>query len=201
MTQNHDLLAAPYTQTLIRIKARQLCRRTDFSYSDYDDMRQGMRLHLLEKAHLFDPERGNLEAFVTQLINTWVAMQLRHHDCLKRREDKKAVSFERTMVEHEGETTHLGHVLLEDDGQRRAQAYPKSDIERFELLEAIEHVMSTLNTDDRDLLLSIAKHGLKATARLRGVSWRQVTNARDRLRVRESWPRTRLIGTALRWFA
>lgn len=182
MTQNHDLLAAPYTQTLIRIKARQLCRRTDFSYSDYDDMRQGMRLHLLEKAHMFDPQRGNLEAFVTQLVNTWVAMQLRHHDCIKRRKDKKAASLERTMVEHEDETTHLGHVLLEDDGQRRTQTYPKSDVERFELHEAVELVMSKFDPDDRDLLLSIAKHGLKATARLRGVSWRQVTNARDRLR-------------------
>jgi excisionase family DNA binding protein len=32
------------------------------------ELRQGMRLYLLEKAHLFDPERGNLEAFVTHTI-------------------------------------------------------------------------------------------------------------------------------------
>lgn len=182
MASSHSIVSDPFTVTFIRVKAGQLIKRSDFSSSDFEDLRQGMRQYLLEKAHLFDPERGNLEAFVTNAIKTWVAMQLRHHACLKRRQDKKAVSLERTQVECEGDITNLGHVLLEDDGQRRTQAHPKSDIEQFELREAVAHVMAKLDPDDRDLLLSIAEHGLKATARMRGVSWRQVTNARNRLR-------------------
>ncbi len=182
MTHNYDLLSASYTYTLTRIKACQLCRRSDFSSSDFDDLQQDMRLYLLEKAYLFDPARGNLESFVTKAVNSCVGMMLRRQDCLKRREDKKTISLERTMVEHEDETSALGDVLLEDDGQRRTQIYPKSDFEHFELNEAVEHVMARLDPDDRDLLLSIADHGLKVTARMRGVSWRQVTNARDRLR-------------------
>jgi hypothetical protein len=48
-----------------------------------------MRLYLLEKAHLFDPVRGNLEAFVTNAINTWVGMELRYRERDKRRESYK----------------------------------------------------------------------------------------------------------------
>lgn len=180
--QQSSIVSNPFTVTFIRVKAGQLIKRRDFSSSDFEDLQQDMRLYLLEKAHLFDPGRGNLESFVTKAINSCVAMKLRDREFLKRREDKKAISLERTMVEHEGEITDLGHVLLEDDGQRRTRAYPKSDTEQFERREAVEHVMGKLDPDDRDLLLSIAEHGLKETARMRGVSWRQVTNARDRLR-------------------
>jgi RNA polymerase sigma factor (sigma-70 family) len=182
MASSHDIVSDPFTVTFIRVKAGQLIKRSDFSSSDFDELQQDMRLYLLEKAHLFDPDRGNLESFVTKAVNSCVGMMLRHQDCLKRREDKKAVSLERTMVEHEGEISELGYVLLEDDGQRRTRAYPRSDFAHFELNEAVEHVMAKLDPDDRDLLLSIAEHGLKETARRRGVSWRQVTNARDRLR-------------------
>jgi len=179
---SQDIVLNPFTVTFIRVKAAQLIKRSDFSSSDFDDLQQDMRLYLLEKARLFDPERGNIESFVTKTVNSCVGMLLRRQDCRKRCEDKKAVSLERTMVEHEDEITDLGHVLLEDDGQRRRRVYPKSDFEHFELNEAVAHVMAKLDPDDRDLLLSTAEHGLKETARRRGVSWRQVTNARERLR-------------------
>ncbi len=182
MASSHFIVSDPFTATLIRVKAKQLCRRSDFSKSDYDELRQGMRLYLLEKAHLFDPERGNLEAFVTNAIKTWVAMQLRYRTCGKRCQDLTAVSLEGTTVEHEGNLTSLVSVLLAEDGHRTTQSYPKSEIEQFELREAIAHVMAQLDPDDRDLLISVAQNGLKATARQLGVSWRQVTNALNRMR-------------------
>ncbi|QDU71066.1 sigma-70 family RNA polymerase sigma factor [Mucisphaera calidilacus] len=182
MASSHDIVSDPFTVTFIRVKAGQLIKRSDFTSSDFEDLQQDMRLYLLEKAHLFDPDRGNLESFVTKAVNSCVGMILRRQDRLKRREEKKAVSLEGTMVEHEHEITALGDVLLEDDGQRRTRACPKSGIEHFELNEAVEHVMNKLDPDDRDLLLSISEHGLKETARRRGVSWRQITNTRDRLR-------------------
>ncbi|MHC4247365.1 MAG: hypothetical protein ACYSUU_11245 [Planctomycetota bacterium] len=48
-------------------------------------MQQEMRLYLWKKADLFDPSRGNIEAFVTTAINSWVGMQLRRLERLKRR--------------------------------------------------------------------------------------------------------------------
>ena len=182
MASSHTIVSDPFTVTFIRAKARQLCRRTDFSRSDDEELRQGMRLYLLEKAHLFDPARGNIEAFVTQMIKTWVAMQLRYRNCPKRGESFTAHSLERSPVEQEGQMTTLGNTLLEEDGRRLTQTYPRSDTELLELRDAMAHVMATLDPEDRALLTSVAEIGLKPTARKLGVSWRQVTNALNRIR-------------------
>lgn len=184
MASSHDIVSNPFTVTLIRIKARQLCRRSGFSPSDYDDLRQDMRLYLIEKAHRFDSQRGNIEAFVTNALNTWVAMQLRYRNREKRRESYKAVSLERTPVECDGDVTSLGNVLLEEDGGRRTQSCPISPIESFELREAIEHAMQGLAPNDRALLAHVSEHGVASAARAFGISRRQVVNAMARIRDR-----------------
>ncbi len=183
MAGRHDIVSDPFTVTLIRIKARQLCRRSDFSRSDYDDIRQGMRLYLLEKAHLFDPVRGNLEAFVTKAINTWVGMQLRYRERDKRRESYKAVSLERTPVECDGDVTTLGQVLLEEDGRRLTQTDPLSSVEQFELREAVQHAMQNVQPEDRAILIHAAEHGVASAARAFSRSRRQVLNVLARARV------------------
>jgi len=182
MTSSHIIVSDPFTITLIRIKARQLCRRSDFSRSDYDDLRQEMRLYLLEKVSLFDPSRGRREAFVTRCLNTWVTMQLRYRGRQKRRASYQAVSLEGTPVACEGDVTSLGAILLKEDGQRRVQVYPVSPTEQFELREALDHVMEKLAPADRELLSQVAEDGLARTARERRVSRRQIKNALDRLR-------------------
>jgi DNA-directed RNA polymerase specialized sigma24 family protein len=180
-TQN-SILDNDFANTLIRIKARQLCRRTDFSRSDYDDLQQDMRLYLLEKAHLFDPNRGNIESFITNTLKTWVAMRLRYQNREKRRDSHKAASLERTFVESDGCLTTLGAALLEEDGHRLTQTESISPMERFELRDALKHGLQTLEPDDRALLLEVAEHGITSTAKSRGTSWRQINNAMTRIR-------------------
>lgn len=183
MAERHDIVSDPFTVTLIRIKARQLCRRSDFSRSDYDDICQSLRLYLLEKAHLFDPTRGNLEAFVTKAVNTWVQMELRHRERDKRRESFKAVSLERTPVECDGDITTLGAVLLEKDGRHRTQTYPLPSVEQLELREAVEHAMQNVLPEDRAVLIHAGEHGVASAARAFSRSRRQVLNVLARARV------------------
>lgn len=183
MAERRDIVSDPFTVALIRIKARQLCRRSDFSRSDYDDIRQSMGLYLLEKAHLFDPVRGNLEAFVTNAINTWVGMELRYRERDKRRESYKAVSLEGTPVECNGDVTTLGQVLLEEDGRRLTQTDPQSPIEQLELREAVQHAMQNVQPKDRAILIHAAEHGVASAARAFGQSRRQVLNTLARARI------------------
>jgi len=182
MAECRDIVSDPFTVTLIKIKANQLCRRADFSRSDYDDLRQDMRMYLLEKAHLFDPQRGNLEAFVISVLKTWAAMRLRHRKRQKRHEGNNSVSLEGTAVECEGENIPLGATMLEEDGQRRTQAYPISEIEHMELREAIDHAMQGISPEDQAFLMQVAEQGARATARSMGVSWKSVHNRVARLR-------------------
>lgn len=179
---SQSIISDPFTITLIRIKARQLCRRSDFSRSDYDDLRQDMRLYLLRREHLFDPVRGNLEAFVTTALCTWVAMWLRYRNRDRRRESCKAVSLERTPVECDGDITTLGAVLAEADGRRLTRDYPISALEHVELQEDVKRVVGDLSSADRAILNQVVEHGIAATARSIGVSWRQVKNTMRRIR-------------------
>ncbi len=182
MASSQTIVSHPFTVTFVSFKARQLCRRSDFSRSDFDDLCQGMLLYLVEKAHLFDAERGNLEAFVTQVLKTWVAMELRFRQRGKRCETYKAVSLEGTPVECEDDVTCLGAVLLQEDGDRRTQVESISPVEQFELREAIDHAMASLDPKDQALVASVVANGITATAKELGVSWRQVANALARIR-------------------
>jgi DNA-directed RNA polymerase specialized sigma24 family protein len=182
MASSQQIVSDPFTITFIRVKARQLCRRPDFTWSDFDDLCQDMRAYLLGKGHLFDPVRGNLEAFVTNAIKTWVAMEVRYRNRGKRREAFRAVSLDGTLVKYQGEMQPLGAVVLEEEAGRRTQAYPVSPIEEFDRREAVEHVMAKLAPEDRALVSSVAERGLRATAKALGVSWRQIANALARIR-------------------
>jgi len=182
MAESHCVVSDPFTVTFIRIKAKQLCRRTDVSRSDLEDLQQEMRQYLLEKAHLFDPERGNVEAFVTNAINTWAALYLRRQDREKRRDTYRAASLERTSVECDGDLRPLGETILEEEGHRHLQTEFRSDIEQFELREDVQHVLAGLSQDDRDLLAHVAEHGMRSAARARGTSYRQIRKAMKRIR-------------------
>eukprot|EP00392_Amoebophrya_sp_AT5.2_P018997 g19681.t1 len=165
MGNPNQIVSDPFTATLIRIKAAQLCRRTDFSWSDRDDLTQQMLLYLLEKAHLFDPARGNIEAFVTNAIDSWVAMELRFRGRHKRRGDYEAISLEGTLVECDGDAVPLRTVLGPADQQRRRQSAPACQFDTAETAEAVAAVMATLDPKDRDLLRLVAEHGKAAAAR------------------------------------
>ena len=177
-----DIVSHAFAVKLIGIRARQLCRRRDFSKSDYDDLCQEMRAYLVEKAALFDPGRGNIEAFVTNALNTWVAMQLRHRDRRRRRKSYETVSLDGTPIECEGDVVSLGSVLLPEDGRRMTQTDPISPTERLELRDALAHVMRRLDPKDRRLLAEVAEHGVAGASRNLGVSRRQIYNALARLR-------------------
>jgi len=184
MANSQTIVSHPFTDTFIRIKARQLCRRTDYSRSDFDDLQQGMRLYLLEKAHLYDPSRGTIEAFVTNAVNTWVGMDLRRRGRLKRSNGSPTISLEGTMVECEGDTVELGSVLGEDDLLRRTGGGGISEIDKIDMRDAVAHAMTTLTDDERDLLRHVVDHGVASAARQRGVSRRQLENALARMRGR-----------------
>ncbi len=184
MAIRHDVVSHPFTIDFIRIKACQLCRRTDIPCSDRDDIQQEMKLYLWKKAHLFDPDRGNIEAFVTVAVRSWIGMELRRRARLKRHPESHAMPSERTPIENDGDMTTLAAVLRETDLHRRLGISPIDDIAAFELHEAIVHALRQLTDDERALLDHVVEHGVAGTARKHDVSRRQVTNALRRMRSR-----------------
>ncbi len=165
MAHSHDVVLDPFTQSLISIKAAHLCRRSDFSRSDDEDLAQGMRVYILTKAHLFDPARGPLEAFVTNAINTWIGMDLRFRGRDKRRGNITAVSLDTTQIECDGESDTLHAVISDADLHRRTNGTSPSPIDQLELTEAVHHAFSKLTEDEQTLARFVADHGVAAAAR------------------------------------
>ena len=184
MAIRHDVVSHPFTVQLIKIKAAQLCRRTDIARSDGEDMQQEMLLYLWKKACLYDAARGNIEAFVTTAINSWVGMELRRRDRQKRRDGFRALSLERTMIERGGDTTSLGGVLSDADHRRRSGVDPRDALEEIDLQDAIAHTLGQFTPSERAVLASVADHGVAAAARKHNVSRRQINNALAQMRPR-----------------
>lgn len=165
MANRHDVVFHPFTRKHIRIKALQLCARSDFSKSDFPDLKQEMLMHLWRKAHLFDPDRASIETFVTRITRSCIGMILRRRDRMKRRGDIDAISLECTLIEHDGVTDMLKSVLDDADFARRTQQDRRHPIDLYVLQESVRQVFRSLTPDQQELVLHIAEHGMSSASR------------------------------------
>ena len=142
-----------YARTLIRIKARQLSRRADFSRSDEDDIAQDLTLHLLCQAQHFDPSRASPNTFVTHVVNSCVAMILRERWRQKRVPDNgtQVQSLESLVNVPDGPPVALGETISLGDAERRTGAAAKSAAELCDDAEAFDHALQSLPAADRDV--------------------------------------------------
>lgn len=170
MAESHPVVSHPYAATLIRIKARQLCRRTDFTRSEVEDLQHSMWAYLIEKAPLYDPKRGNIEAFITTLVTTWVAQELRRRSREKRRQAHYNASLDTTMIEQEGDQVPLGKTLDEADLLRRLGRHPESQTDRLVVREAILHAVKRLSAEQQELLADVLDSDISTAAERHGVS-------------------------------
>lgn len=170
----HDIVAHPFTTTFIQIKARQLARRSDFSRSDADDLQQDMLLHLLEVADQYDSARGNVEAFVTHVIKTWIMQLLRDKKAEKRGGLRQSTSLDHTFVDSDGSETTRAASVTDADHQRRLQDAVPCATELLETRDELAHMLSCLSAKQRDLVMHVAEHGVLNASRRFGISRRQV---------------------------
>ncbi|MCL4199407.1 MAG: hypothetical protein KJZ69_18090 [Phycisphaerales bacterium] len=198
MATRHDVVDHPSTAELIKSKARQLCRRSDFSKSDLDEFEQEMHTYVWRKSHLYDPDRGSIEAFVTTALKSWVGMELRRCHRHKRWNGRPTVSIDRSMIECEGVRTPLLEVLVVSDGQRHTFRSCPAPLDLLILQERVRHGLAQLTPEERDLLHHVAEHGVARTSREwtrrlgRPFSRRQVGN--EMLRIRRKFEDPRLSG-------
>ncbi|MCC5829271.1 MAG: hypothetical protein JJU36_07470 [Phycisphaeraceae bacterium] len=174
MAERHDIVSNPYAQSLIRIKARQLCRRADFNRSDLEDLHQEMRLYLLKVAHHFDPERASMETFIAQAIESCVRMILRSRWRDKRRIDRASMSLEGTEIDGDGASTPLWSGLRSEDLARRTGNTEHDPIEEIDRRDAFDHVLSQLTDQQRELVHQVIEHRKAGAARVRSTSRRQI---------------------------
>jgi len=169
----YELVTNPCTVELIRIKARKICGLRGFPHRDLEDLEQDMSLYLFGKAHLFDPARGRLEAFVTCALKSWVGMRRRYLKRDKRRLDLDAISLERTMIEADGDQVSLRSVVGGADADRRLGIDRAAEAERIDLADAIGVLWKRLDRHQRTVLLHLAQRGGPDVARILSTRFRR----------------------------
>jgi RNA polymerase sigma-70 factor, ECF subfamily len=117
-----DAVLTAYSQSLIRKLAQELSGKPGFTRSDEEDLQQELVLHLLEKAHYFNPNRGSPNTFAKQVIQSGYFTILRNRGRLKRSAGFRTLSLEQTSALRDKETTMLRDLIEGSDLERRTGA-------------------------------------------------------------------------------
>ena len=172
-----------YAKTVIRVKARQLCRRPSFSTSDTDDVEQDLFLHLLNQIQQFDPSRGSLNTFIARVVDSAVAMLVRERGRNKRAPATGVIQSLEVMVDQiDGPPSPLGATLSQDDAQRRTGVDAKSHIDLFELADDIAHLMDALPPELQAVCRARMDRNRKETERDLDLSRRNYDAAIEQIR-------------------
>jgi DNA-directed RNA polymerase specialized sigma24 family protein len=148
-----------------------------------EELQQELVLHIVRQAHLFDPKRGHVSAFITVVVDTAAAMMCRNRGQLKRGPGLQLQSLEGSTLLNEGQEMSLLQLLVEDDLHRHCggQGVPDQRLQdaRIDLADALERLSPRL----RQVAQLFMNDGCEASiARDLRMSRRQVRKAIDELR-------------------
>jgi len=173
-----------YAQTVIRVKARQLCRRPSFSRSDSGDIEQDLYLHLLNQIQQFDPARGSLNTFIARVIDSAVAMLIRERRRGKRTPETGVVvqSLEVMDDQADGPPKLLVATVSQAHAERRTGGDVMSGVELFELADDVAHLIDALPPELQAVCRSRMKRNRSETERDLGLSRRKYDAALELIR-------------------
>jgi RNA polymerase sigma factor (sigma-70 family) len=166
-----------YAKLCVRVKARQLSRRSEFRRSDVDDLEQELWLRLLKEAPRFDVGRGSLNTFIDRVVNTAGGMIVRHPYRQKRAAGQKALSLEGTKVSFGDAKKPLVQLLTEADMARRTATMVADKIARRQDAEAIAYALGAMPDEVRNVCRQVMGGSISSAARDLGVSRHQIREA------------------------
>jgi RNA polymerase sigma factor (sigma-70 family) len=163
MNENRDRaqILTAYARNLIRLKARQLCRKPTFSLTDDEDISQELIAKLLAKDHLYDEDRGSRNTFAERVIRAAITELLRNRGRKKRAPGYELESIDQAIGSGPECEETLRDLLTEDDLLRRTGGEAGKDVEKLTttVAEAIEQLPSELQQ-----ICALLMQGSKAAA-------------------------------------
>ncbi|GAB6185671.1 sigma-70 family RNA polymerase sigma factor [Thermopirellula anaerolimosa] len=177
MSQGKDFVVTEYAKALIQAKARQLCRRRDFSPSEQEDIEQELWLAVLQQAERFDPARASLETFLDRVVSRAAAMLLRSRKRRKRGNGIQPLSLESDFTSTGEGLKPLSDTVSSEDAARRLGTQSADPIARLEQTEAIESAMARMPERLRDICQRLMTGTVASVARQLGISRHQVRKA------------------------
>lgn len=177
-----EAVLTAYAQSLIKFKARQLARRSDFSRADEEDLAQEFTRFLLSRAEQFDPSRGSNSTFVARVVDSCVASILRARYAQKRAPGLRAQSLESTCGADEDGSAEKEDRLTEVDLERRTGNASEDEVERSDVKDGVDRAVNSLPADLQGVCLRLKEDSAAAVARELGISRRQLRRNIERIR-------------------
>jgi len=182
MPQGKQFIVTDYAKALIQAKARQLCRRRDFSPSEQEDIEQELWLAVLEKAERFDPARARLETFLDRVVSRAAAMLLRRRKRRKRGNGVLPFSLESDFTAVGKGLKPLSEAVSSEDVARRLGTQSEDPMARLEQTEAIEYALAQMPERLRDICRRLMTGTVASVARELGISRHQVRKVLEEAR-------------------
>jgi len=136
----------PFAMELANRISLRLEHHNSLTSFEIEDIEQELLTYVLERASQFDPAKGSIEAFVTQMMRTAAARLIRGSN--RRRSNPppgRVVDSLSKMVEGpDRKSEELNRGLSSADGTRRRQTEPRDPFRDVELADAVEHQINTL---------------------------------------------------------
>ena len=140
----------PFTEGLIRKKARQLVNRNGFTDSDREDIEQELTLKLLKKSGAFDSSQAHWNVFVTMIIERGTASLVRDKQAQKR-DHRRVCSLNVVIAKKDKKMIELGDIIGSHEQDARLGRKQRSDFDQAQLLQDMNEVLSNLPPELREL--------------------------------------------------
>jgi hypothetical protein len=178
-----EALTSDYVKRLIQVKSRQLRRRPEFGGAEILEIQQDLALHVLRRAHNYDPARGAVVTFIDRVVDSAAAMLCRERKRFKTGTGLCIQSLEGSELQAEGRPASLLDLLTPCDVRRHRGAAPNEE-RQAELAAEVPGILARMTPQQREIAIRLMGAGKKATARDLGFSWRRVHQATTVIRER-----------------
>lgn len=175
-----EVVVSEYVQTIIRVKARQLCRRPCFSRSDEDQLKQDLILLLLTKLEQFNPELATLNTFIDRVVESGARMAWRAARRQKRGAGRNAESLDAAGPACPEQP--LRDSVQQDAHSRRTGSTSRDPRDEFVDRDAIEHAINRLPEELRPIARLLMEFDPTPLASKLGMSRRQMRVAISTIR-------------------
>lgn len=178
---DHELTEG-FAAKLIRIKAKQVCRRVGFRTFDRQELEQELRLRLWKQFDKFDPEKAHWNVFATTVIERHVATILERERRIKRRKGARLLSLTDLVEDFDGELTELANTIGPEDREGLTGRYVDTAENQTDLKVDVADVVCDLPDDLRELCELLKTYNIQEAAERLGLPRTTVSARVKRLR-------------------
>ncbi len=145
-----SILTSPYTTGFIRKKVRQLIGRAGFTRSDVESLKQELYLKLLKHFPAFDPEQSHPNAFITTILERFIANLLRDRRAEKR-DHRLICSLNVTIGCEDGRQVEISETVTDREDNARRCRTSRSPQDEAELRMDVAELLGKLADESRNV--------------------------------------------------